>query len=126
MEERLEKLTDLLKDRALGGAGTDATRGGNRSDAEPWNGNSSAEIQDYWEGRRLANRIAERRRLKRKAGETIVGDRDLAGSYDDREELAADEQPVMTIDEAVAIFLGSLGMERDATEGDRRVTRAAR
>jgi len=71
--EATNKTTDLLKDRALGGAGTDATHGGNRSDAEPNELARTAEIHDYWEGRRLANRIAERRRLKRKAGEALGG-----------------------------------------------------
>ncbi|GGD43160.1 hypothetical protein [Aureimonas glaciei] len=101
-----------------------AAAGGNPADAKPIGGNRAAEFGGYFRDRRANSRIAEMHR-ERKAGEAIVGGRDLAGSYDDREELAVDDEPGMTIDEAIAVFLGSLGLMRDASEGDRRATLAA-
>lgn len=150
MEETPNDLFDLLEDRALGGAGTDAKHGGNRSDAEPNGGSRTAEFQDYWQARIEANRIAERSRRMRRtdasfdagrrtetgagrhhggeevATDEVRGDRARRLAADRAEEMpAADDEPGMTIDEAIAVFLGSLGLMRDATEGDRRVTLAA-
>lgn len=75
----------------------------------------------YFDARRANNAAAEARR-KRKAG---TGREETGASSYDHREGVADEEPMMTIDEAIAIFLGSLGLVRDAAEGDRRVTRAA-
>lgn len=55
----------LLKDRALGGAGTDATHGGNRSDAEPLGCTREAEFDAYISAR-IISQQQNRRRIERK------------------------------------------------------------